>query len=345
MARFRAQRALPAPERDRQGGARHALLHTVPGRLIVIGLAIRLLIIAARAIAQPLPAFFGVVDTVAGLAIAIGAAYFTYRLLVAAKRRLLWRVRRKLILSYIFIGFIPSMLIVAFFLLGGFLLFYNLSSYLLQSRLRALGDEARFLARSTALEIQRAGGGDVDGIVSSRHASVAPQYPASSLAVVPVNRSCATGDGAAGPDATARAAIAGPWAHVDPPQTLPAWIDCAGFGGLLAYAHPAAGGGDETHILVRGVAFPDSPQPRYGVVVDLPVNDEVRRRLRGDTGVELQHVSLMPGADGSGIKALPGRAAGGRHRRPTRRAGEQRAAQLGEPARLSATGRPGRRGC
>ena len=39
--------------------------------------------------------------------------------MAVAKRRLLWRVRRKLIISYIFIGFIPAMLIVAFFLLGG----------------------------------------------------------------------------------------------------------------------------------------------------------------------------------------------------------------------------------
>ena len=55
-------------------------------------------------------------------------------------RRLLWRVRRKLILSYIFIGFVPALLIVAFFLLGGLLLFSNFSSYLVQTRLRALTD-------------------------------------------------------------------------------------------------------------------------------------------------------------------------------------------------------------
>ena len=34
------------------------------------------------------------------------------------QRRLLWRVRRKLILSYIFIGVVPSLLILGFFLLS-----------------------------------------------------------------------------------------------------------------------------------------------------------------------------------------------------------------------------------
>src|SRR5439155_19507884 len=100
--------------------------------------------------------FLAVADTVAALAIAVGAVYFVVRLFIAAKRRLLWRVRRKPILSYIFVGFIPAILIVALFLLGGFLLFNNLSSYLVQSRLRALSDEAKFLAQSSGLGLRRA---------------------------------------------------------------------------------------------------------------------------------------------------------------------------------------------
>ena len=123
------------------------------------------------------PPFFAVVDTVAGLVAAVGLAYFTFRLIVLAKRRLLWRVRRKLILSYIFIGFVPALLLVAFSLLCGFLLFYNFSSYLVQSRLRALSEQARFLAQSTALEIQRAGGRDVAAIIARRQASAAEKYP------------------------------------------------------------------------------------------------------------------------------------------------------------------------
>ena len=76
----------------------------------------------------------------AGVAIAAGASYFIFRLSVIAKRRLLWRVRRKMILSYIFIGFFPALLIVIFFLLSGYLLFYNFGLYQIQSRLRSLSD-------------------------------------------------------------------------------------------------------------------------------------------------------------------------------------------------------------
>src|SRR5437660_7879924 len=177
MARSRGPQRFVVPIPDAQSGLRHVLLRTLPGRLVVVGLAVRVLLVVAAAATGPLPAFFTVVDTVAGVAIAVGAAYFVVRLFIAEKRRLLWRVRRKLILSYIFVGFIPAILIVAFFLLGGFLLFNNLSSYLVQSRLRALSDEAKFLAQSTALELQRAGGRDLAAIAARRQANAQAQFP------------------------------------------------------------------------------------------------------------------------------------------------------------------------
>ena len=306
MARFRSQRPLPAAP-DRQTGLRHALLRTLPGRLIIVGTTIRLAVLGLGALLGPLPTFFSVVDTVAALAVAGGAGYFLVRLFIAAKHRLLWRVRRKLILSYIFVGFIPAILIVVFFLLGGFLLFYNISSYLVQSRLRAVSDEARFLARSTALEIQRSSGRDVAAIVAARQANASQQFPGISLAVVTVGRPCADRTEDAG--AAAAVATAGPWAHADAPHAIPSWIDCAGFGGLLAYSHPTATSEIETHMLIRAAAFPDSPQPGYAVVVDLPVTDDVTGRLRTESGVELQHMSVVPGANGNAdIQPLRGRA-------------------------------------
>src|ERR1019366_8125448 len=306
MARFRSQRPLPAAP-DRQTGLRHALLRTLPGRLIIVGTAIRLAVLGLGALLGPLPTFFSVVDTVAALAVAGGAGYFLVRLFIAAKHRLLWRVRRKHILSYIFVGFIPAILIVVFFLLGGFLLFYNISSYLVQSRLRALSDEARFLARSTALEIQRSSGRDVAAIVAARQANASQQFSGISLAVVTVGRPCADRTEDAG--AAAAVATAGPWAHADAPHAIPSWIDCAGFGGLLAYSHPTATSEVETHMLIRAAAFPDSPQPGYAVVVDLPVTDDVTGRLRTESGVELQHMSVVPGANGNAdIQPLRGRA-------------------------------------
>jgi hypothetical protein len=140
-----AFRELPSGA-SRWDNARHALLGTLPGRAIVIGIVLRLSVYAAGLALGTVPPFLSVIDTAAGLALAIGAVYIVFRLVVLGKRHLLWRVRRKLMLSYVFVGFFPATLIVVFFLLCGFLLFYNFSSYLVQSHLRALADQASFLA-------------------------------------------------------------------------------------------------------------------------------------------------------------------------------------------------------
>jgi serine phosphatase RsbU (regulator of sigma subunit) len=310
---------------------RGALFHTLPGRGIVVGLAVKLVVAAIRAITGTLPVFLTVIDTVAGLAAAVGVIYFLFRLVVLAKRRLLWRVRRKMILSYIFVGFVPVLLLAAFALLCGFLFFYSLSSYQVQTRLRTLGDQARFSAQATALEIQRAGNQDVRAIVAKRQAGIAEQYPGASLAVVSTDRDCAAstaGRGAAGGrgrtdeksrsrSEAAPSITAGPWTHVPPPAVIPDWIGCSGFAGVLAYVRPrnapppggdvgdAADAAPNTHLLVRSVAFPEAPRPAFAVVVDLKVNDAVRGQLRRDTGVELKDIAVLESPDATALTGLP----------------------------------------
>src|SRR5512138_2086008 len=236
-------------------GARRALFGTLPGRAVVIGVAIRLVVYVIGLVVGTVPGFLAVIDTVASLALAVGAGYFVYQLIVLAKRHLLWRVRRKLILSYVFIGFVPAILIVSFFLLSGFLLFYNFSSYLVQSRFSAIGDRARFLGQSIALEIQR--GGDASAILARRQDNGDEEFPGLSLAIVPMNRPCQAGSVPDQKSASQPPIAAGPWSHVAPPTTLPSWVACDGFAGVLAYSRTDDGGGRVDGAFVRAVAFPE----------------------------------------------------------------------------------------
>ena len=295
----------------REAGLSGALLHTLPGRAIVIGVAVKVVIALLARVTGAVPSFLRVVDTVAGLATAAGATFFIFRLSVIAKRRLLWRVRRKLILSYIFIGFVPALLIVAFFLLCGYLLFFNFGSYLVQSRLRALSEQARFLAQSTAVEIQRASGLGVEDIIARRQTNAADQFPDLSIAVLPVRRECESANAAA-ITLPVSEQTAGPWAHVDAPRTVPAWIPCSGFSGVLTYLHQKATitADEDAHLLVRGVAFPDAARPGYAVIVDLLVNDHVRQQLRQETGVELKNVVPLPAVKPVDARPLRGRMGG-----------------------------------
>src|SRR5262245_23803134 len=293
--RSRTSRAPLADGAERGEGVRYALFRTLPGRAIVIGATIKLAIGTTALVVGTIPAFLTVVDTVAGLAIAAGAAYFLFRLGVLAKRRLLWRVRRKLIISYIFIGFVPALLLVGFSLLVGLLLFYNFSSYLLHSRLRALGDQARFLAQSTALEIQRGAGRDIAAILARRQTNATAQFKGISFAVVPVERTCRQPSTSAPPGprlqpSDFRLQTSGPWSHLPAPARIPLWIDCSGFSGVLSYSHRRMSNEPEedTHVVVRAVAFPEAAQAPFAVVTDILVDDGVREQLRRDTGVDVK---------------------------------------------------------
>jgi serine phosphatase RsbU (regulator of sigma subunit) len=214
-------------------------------------------------------------------------------------------------------GFVPALLIIAFFLLCGFLLFYNFSSYLVQSRLRALSDQSRFLAQGTILEIQRGGGQDVSAMLARRQLNASAQFPELSMSVVAADRTCSE-VGSVKSQASSGSTnfrlqpsdfrTAGPWSHLDPPHVIPSWVGCTGFSGIVAYTHRKAAGAEDqdTHLVARAVVFPDSPRPSYAVVVDLLVNDAVKQQLRKETGVDMRSASADPGARAGDARPLTG---------------------------------------
>src|SRR5262245_21890779 len=124
-----------------------------PGWMIAIGVAIRLLNILAAFALGGLPTILSAIDIAAALLIVAGAGYFLVKGLAVIKRRLLWRVRRKLIISYIFVGFVPVMLVAAFFALGGVLIFFFISAFLVRDEFATLQDRARIAAHDVALTI------------------------------------------------------------------------------------------------------------------------------------------------------------------------------------------------
>ena len=136
--------------------------------------------------------------------------------------------------------------------------------------------------------------GTFGGTLGRMQAGLQSQFPGSSIAVVPAARTCPqAGNSRLSPLSSQESSrnselrvkgselVAGPWSHVEPPASVPAWIGCEGFEGLLAASHHEPSG-DVTRMFVRGVAFPDSPMPGYAVIVDLP---DITDRVRRNTGV------------------------------------------------------------
>ena len=76
-----------------------------------------------------------------GVVLFLAAVLLTFRLLGRLRRLILWRLRNRLLVTYVFIAVVPVVLIVAMVLLSGYLTFGQLGAYLLISDLQTKADE------------------------------------------------------------------------------------------------------------------------------------------------------------------------------------------------------------
>src|SRR5262245_44080318 len=185
--RQRVPLLLKRPVAPEQPGAslRHLLLHRWSGRLLLGAIGAKLVVWLLELVAGA-----NVVVDALNLAVRVillvTLAYFLSRLLIVARRRFLWRVRRRLVISYIFIGVVPALLLAAFFLFGGALMFLNVSGYLLKSGVDDIVEEARVMAQASAEEIERTRNLQaVHDIIGRRVDNNANRYPGLSITLVP----------------------------------------------------------------------------------------------------------------------------------------------------------------
>ena len=122
-----------------------------------------------------------VLDRAVNLFLIALAAATIYRLSTIARSGLLWRVSRKLILSYILVGAVPIFLLVTFSLLAFLLVFFDISSYLVHNRVAHLTEQASVFGRTTLFEIDRAPGATHSDIIERRQSAIASRYPGVSI--------------------------------------------------------------------------------------------------------------------------------------------------------------------
>jgi sigma-B regulation protein RsbU (phosphoserine phosphatase) len=228
-------------------------------------------------------------EGLANIALVALLAWTLFRLLVHVKRRLLWRVRRRLILSYIFVGFVPVLLLTAFFVVAGWLLLFQVSGYLLKRGIDDIVDDAVVVAATTAAELRRTPDAAAEDVLRAKVRTHGDRYPELSIVVV---------SGAS--ELTGRAPrirSAGSWRHAEPPAAVPGWVGVQGFGGLVADA-PAdakaeqADSEREPLLVIRAVAVEKASEPVW-VVVDVPVDEHVTTLLRDATGIAVRSARIV----------------------------------------------------
>ena len=249
--------------------SRELLFRTWPGRVFLAAALIKLIVIVWR-VEAPLPGSVQATSGFATLGLVIALAMFAWRLFVQVRRRLLWRVRRKLILSYIFIGVIPSVLILIFFLFAGSLVFMNVSAYLFKDGYDEIVDAALLSAQAGASEIARNPDASAETI-QRVHRIRAPLYPGVSVAYI-------SRDG--------NVESIGPWKTLPAPASVPAWLKEDAL--AQTYSVPQKGAPTEVDLVARAVV--KVGRTGGAVVVDIPLDAHVMHQLYVNTGVRLENV-------------------------------------------------------
>ena len=220
--------------------------------------------------------WFELIDTGGDLAIIVGVLIVGLRLFITLKARMLWRVRSKLTLSYIFMGFVPALLIIVFFMVAGLLLFFNVGAYMMRTDLSRVSDSAHFAAESAALGVAReTTAAGLRESLQVRRAVLSSRYPGTSVTLIPAAGRC----GPVEAPAPTEQLLIGPWTHLAAPATVPAWLGCNGFAGLIAFTDAAG----TMRVVARGVAWPKGA--RQAVIVDIPIDDAFQREMLQRSGV------------------------------------------------------------
>ena len=273
---------LPAPPVGTEPAPtmRDLLLRSWAGRLFLIAAVVKLVLGALRTLFT-LPAFLDILGIAATLGLIISLSYFIWRLFVLSKRRLLWRVRRKLIISYIFIGVVPALLIVGFFLLGAGLVSMNVSAYLFKDGYDALIEDISVLTEAAARDVARDPAAARAILERSlRVAALRNRNVNVSLAFVPAA------------DSKLSAEQVGPWEHAAAPTTIPAWARDASFAGTIAIPVDDASG--EVQLAIRGLNHAIDEKGRLvgSVISDLAVDDQALASLYDRTSVKAGAASI-----------------------------------------------------
>ena len=225
-------------------------------------------------------------DNAASIALAVGLGSIILTLLVRLQRRLLWRVRRKLFLSYVFIGFVPVLLLMAFFAVAWTMSVLLTSTDLVRRELTSITADAQIAAGGIGVRLAR-GMSPEPALAGVRRAG-GRRYEGLSAVMLGL------------PDGEAPR-VAGPWVHARRPDRLPSWIGSEDFAGLVTL------GTDDTPV-VRAVAMVDGVDVR-AVVVDIPLDENVLQRIEISTGVRMDAAgsdAANPGAAGLVIPSVSG---------------------------------------
>ena len=252
-----------------------SLVVSTLGRVVFLALGLKCVI---WVFGRGAVAWLSVLDSAATVALIVALGCLLLRQVATLQRHLLWRVRRKLFLSYILIGFVPIALLLSFFLIAGFFLTQTVGAALVRLNLSEVVDDASTLVAATVTDLRDLQTpSDVRLALERRVESAAGRYPGASIALLesPI-------DGAASDRVLL---VAGPWTHTSDVPEFPQWLSRSDEGIVITESM------EQLMLVARAGQRIDTGQRVAVVVADLPLTGSTVRRLEATSGTVLLEVT------------------------------------------------------
>jgi serine phosphatase RsbU (regulator of sigma subunit) len=247
------------------------LTRTFSGRVLLVALALQALEILFESTGVPYP---GALSTLVRIVLYVFAAWALLRLLRFVLGKLLWRIRSKLILSYLFIALVPLVLLLTFFLIAGIFALGLMGAHMVSSEIHDKGQALQRIARSTLLGLDLTDPRAAT-LLEKRLEPARVLHPEVSFALVKGGKTLASSG--------------------DAPRQLPEWWKGPGFSGLV-------GLGEDRPEVLRAVWAEGDTFLALDLPMDKRLFDDFEKRL----GIQLltRGGRLVGDADGGTIDVV-----------------------------------------
>ena len=234
---------------------------TWPGRVVAAALALWLLEGLLGLAGRSLPDAIGVPVR---LVLGVFVAWIAWRAFRWVSDRLLWRIRTKLIVSYLFIALVPVVLLALFMGVATVLLLGLTASRLVTGEIDRSADVLQATARAAVAGLP-AGDAEATRALALRLGSAREEHPSLSYTLLRGGRVAAASGSA--------------------PRSLPAWWKGPGFAGLVR-----ADSGDRASPSVLRAVWAEGGN---ALVLELPADEAFYAELERRTGIHVLQPSEM----------------------------------------------------
>jgi phosphoserine phosphatase RsbU/P len=229
------------------------------------------------------------------LLLAVPAIYYCIKLFRGLRNRLLWKIRRRLVIAHIFIGAIPVVLVLCIFWFSALLVYYQLSYYLISNQIGIHAAQIHAFTLSLREGLQ----GLMAGAESPNPAALKEQLDADAkylLGAYPAASIILSFPDAAKDRLTAYAnQSSNPEGNSD--YRIPHWLTEREFSGLViddTQPHPK-----KPRLFLRSFVYSDiQPDLRFNIEVSIPFDHYFLGRLKAAIG---QDLLLADGVERSGL--------------------------------------------